>query len=121
MYTIGKEFRFEAAHHLPQMPEDHQCHRLHGHGYRVVLELAAPEARADHMVFDFGQLAPFKLWIDKTLDHRCLNDVMRQTTAEAVARHLFELALDVIDLPADVRLAAVTVWETATCWAEYRP
>ncbi|MEM1009583.1 MAG: 6-carboxytetrahydropterin synthase, partial [Myxococcota bacterium] len=28
---IYKEFTFEAAHHLPFVPEGHKCRRLHGH------------------------------------------------------------------------------------------
>ena len=30
---IFKEFRFEAAHRLPNVPPDHKCHRLHGHSF----------------------------------------------------------------------------------------
>ncbi|MFW2389327.1 MAG: 6-pyruvoyl trahydropterin synthase family protein, partial [Polyangiales bacterium] len=32
---IWREFRFEAAHLLPNVPEGHKCKRLHGHSYRV--------------------------------------------------------------------------------------
>lgn len=35
MYRIGKRFMFEAAHHLPDLPEGHKCARLHGHSYTV--------------------------------------------------------------------------------------
>ena len=28
---IWKEFTFEAAHLLPNVPEGHKCRRLHGH------------------------------------------------------------------------------------------
>jgi 6-pyruvoyltetrahydropterin/6-carboxytetrahydropterin synthase len=29
---LTKEYRFEAAHRLPQVPADHKCSRMHGHG-----------------------------------------------------------------------------------------
>ena len=32
---IWREFTFEAAHLLPNVPEGHKCRRLHGHSYRV--------------------------------------------------------------------------------------
>jgi len=34
---IFKEFTFEAAHRLPNVPEGHKCARLHGHSFRVEL------------------------------------------------------------------------------------
>ncbi|MGB1561182.1 MAG: 6-pyruvoyl trahydropterin synthase family protein, partial [Sinimarinibacterium flocculans] len=32
---LYKDFRFEAAHLLPKVPEGHKCARLHGHSYQV--------------------------------------------------------------------------------------
>ena len=32
---IFKEFSFEAAHRLPNVPAGHKCARLHGHSFRV--------------------------------------------------------------------------------------
>lgn len=32
---IFKEFSFEAAHRLPNVPHDHECERLHGHSFQV--------------------------------------------------------------------------------------
>src|SRR5690606_9302411 len=34
---IWKEFTFESAHRLPNVPPTHKCARLHGHSYRVRL------------------------------------------------------------------------------------
>ena len=34
---IFKEFTFEAAHKLPNVPEGHKCGRLHGHSFVVRL------------------------------------------------------------------------------------
>ena len=33
---IYKEFHFEAAHRLPNVPEGHKCARLHGHSFHVI-------------------------------------------------------------------------------------
>jgi len=37
--TLFKEFQFEAAHHLPNVPAGHKCGRLHGHSFLVRLEI----------------------------------------------------------------------------------
>ena len=39
---LFKEFKLEAAHRLPNVPEGHQCSRLHGHSFRVALHVAGP-------------------------------------------------------------------------------
>lgn len=39
MYVISKEFHFSASHRLASLPPGHQCARMHGHNYQVVLEL----------------------------------------------------------------------------------
>ena len=39
---IFKEFQFEAAHRLPNVPADHKCARLHGHSFRVAIHVAGP-------------------------------------------------------------------------------
>lgn len=32
---LSSTVRFEAAHHLPTMPVEHKCRRLHGHSYYI--------------------------------------------------------------------------------------
>ena len=39
MTEVFSEFTFEAAHRLPNVPEDHKCARLHGHSFRVTLHV----------------------------------------------------------------------------------
>ncbi len=39
---IFKEFTFEAAHRLPNVPDGHKCARLHGHSYQVVVHVEGP-------------------------------------------------------------------------------
>lgn len=117
MYTITKEFAFSASHQLLGLPEDHQCARLHGHNYVVELELAAGVLNDVGFVVDYGELAPFKRYLDHVLDHRHLNDVLGfNPTAELLARHLYYVALE--HWP-EVR--AVRVRETPKTCSEFRP
>ena len=43
MYIIRKQFSFEAAHHLHNLPETHPCGRPHGHSYRIEVVLRAED------------------------------------------------------------------------------
>ncbi|WP_330647157.1 6-pyruvoyl tetrahydropterin synthase family protein [Thioclava sp. FTW29] len=117
MFRITKEFHFSASHQLDHLPACHQCARLHGHNYIVVVELAAADLNADGFVRDYHELAALKDYIDGTFDHRHLNDVLDcPSTAEHMARHFY--------LWCKARwpeVAAVKVSETPKTWAEYRP
>lgn len=117
MFAISKQFSFCASHVLEGLPEGHQCGRLHGHNYIVEIELRAAELDATYFVVDYGDLSPFRDIIDRELDHRHLNDVLPcPTTAECIARYLFERAQAFWP-----QVSAVRVSETPKTWAEYRP
>jgi len=116
MYTIAKQFAFSASHILTGLPEGHKCGRLHGHNYVVEVILASRELNEHDFVVDYGDLASLKAYVNKSLDHRHLNDVLPfKTTAENLARHLFDFCE--FEWPETV---AVRVSETAKTWAEYR-
>ncbi len=118
MYTIRKTFSFSASHVLFGLPDDHPCSRLHGHNYVVEIELAADTLNQVGFVRDYRELDDLKRYIDDTLDHRHLNDVLGDegTTAECIAKYLYDWCV--------VRWAetkAVRISETPKTWAEYRP
>lgn len=115
MYTISKLFSFEASHQLTGLPEGHQCMRLHGHSYRVELVLYAHALDARGFVVDYGDLKPFEDYLKERLDHRHLNDLLPQPTAEHLARHLYGVAKR---LWPDA-LGEVRVSETQKTWASY--
>ena len=118
MYRVTKEFHFSASHQLTSLPRDHQCARLHGHNYIVEVELAARELNQHGFVRDYHDLAALKHYIDETLDHRHLNDVLGHdhVTAECLAKHFYDWCK--AQLP---ETSAVRVSETPKTWAEYRP
>lgn len=118
MFTITKEFHFSASHQLSGLPEDHPCARLHGHNYIAVVELSSAELDANGFVLDYRQLAPLKSWIDETLDHRHLNDVLGhdRVTSEVLAQTIYDWAH--ARWP---QVSAVRISETPKTWAEYRP
>jgi len=122
MFTIAKQFSFAASHVLTAVPEDHRCRRLHGHNYEVEVVCEAPELDRRGMVVDYDELDPVKRFIDATVDHRHLNDVLDgEPTAERLAWWLYESLKH--ELPVEVahRIVAIRVHETPRTWAEYRP
>ena len=122
MFTISKEFSFSASHTLAELPEGHPCLRLHGHNYVVELVLAAEELDPSGFVVDYLDLKCVGAAIDDRLDHRHLNDVMPgPTSAEGIARYIFDMAREVLPGPAASRLVAVRVGETPKTCAEFRP
>jgi 6-pyruvoyltetrahydropterin/6-carboxytetrahydropterin synthase len=115
MYFICKQFTFSASHQLDHLPEDHKCARLHGHNYTAELVLAASSLNEYDFVVDYGDLELFRKFIDERLDHRHLNDVVPyRTTAENIAKWLFEVACSLFP-----QTVAVRVSETPKTWAEW--
>lgn len=79
MYTISREYSFCAAHRLEGHPK---CGRLHGHNYRVEIEVEAESLSTPGMVIDFQDLdklvAP---WIEQH-DHRYLVSVSNRENTD---------------------------------------
>jgi 6-pyruvoyltetrahydropterin/6-carboxytetrahydropterin synthase len=123
VYRIGKTFRFEAGHWLPDLPEGHKCAREHGHSYTVEVWLAADgELSPPGFVVDFAALDALRLHIDSCFDHRVLNDVLDMPpTSEHLAAYFYRWCSEHVQLPDQVRVEKVRVRETATTFAEYEP
>lgn len=124
-YTISKEFTFSAAHHLDRLPKEHQCSRLHGHNYKVRLELGTDKLNEIGFVIDYGDLGFFKRLCD-SLDHRNLNDMLGfNPTAENLAMHFCRQTLfhlhDRREQLLDPRSFDITVHvsETDKTWASF--
>jgi len=118
MYTIAKRFAFSASHIIGGLPADHPCGRLHGHNYEIEVILQAPVLDDVGFVRDFHELAPLRDFINETLDHKHLNDVLGhdRTTSEVISRWLYDWCKD--RWP---EVVAVRVSETPRTFAEYRP
>src|SRR3954453_14098205 len=83
---IFKEFTFEAAHRLPNVPAGHKCARLHGHSFRLQVHLSGPVDPATGMLVHYPHIkAAFKPIYDQ-LDHHYLNEIegLENPTSENV-------------------------------------
>lgn len=108
--------RFEAAHSLPNY--DGPCARLHGHTWRVDVEISGAVKKQSGMLVDFKDL---KRAIDGVLpDHQHLNEVFPgfNPTAENLSRLLYTLIAGAIELvDSTIAVEKVTVWESDDCAA----
>jgi 6-pyruvoyltetrahydropterin/6-carboxytetrahydropterin synthase len=117
MYAIAKRFSFSASHVIGGLPESHPCGRLHGHNYEVEVVLQSDTLDAVGFVRDYHELSALKAFLDETVDHKHLNEVLGhdRTTSEAIAKWLFDWCR--ARWP---EVACVRVSETPKTWAEYR-
>jgi 6-pyruvoyltetrahydropterin/6-carboxytetrahydropterin synthase len=95
MYYLKSEQSFDAAHFLADY--EGKCRNLHGHRWRVVVELAAEqlseETQTRGMVLDFGDLKACLKEMCDSLDH-CLiyeSGSLREKTVEALKEEDFRL------------------------------
>ena len=82
-YELERSFTFEAAHHLPRVPEGHKCGRVHGHSYTLTVGVGGKMNPALGWVEDLGCIgdAVRRLVVDR-LDHGNLNDILENPTSE---------------------------------------
>jgi len=114
---IFKEFSFEAAHRLPNVPEGHKCARLHGHSFRVRVTVRGAVDPHLGWVMDFAELKRAFAPVHDRLDHRYLNEVegLENPTSEVLARWLWRELRP--ELPG---ILGVEVRETCTSGCIYR-
>jgi len=120
-HRVSKEYSFDAAHQL--VNHEGQCKNLHGHTYKVIVTVEGEVDPKQRMVVDFHDMDKVvKPMIDR-LDHSHLNDIQtlhEAPTAEMLATHIasyIQMELPQ-QLPGDVRLYSVRVYETPKCYAE---
>lgn len=113
---IFKIFTLEAAHRLPNVPEGHKCARLHGHSFRVEVQVSGEVDAHTGWVMDFADIkAAFKPLHDR-LDHHYLNDIkgLENPTSENLSRWIYQQLK-----PALPGLSAIVVHETCTAGSRY--
>jgi 6-pyruvoyltetrahydropterin/6-carboxytetrahydropterin synthase len=113
---LFREFTFEAAHRLPRVPAGHKCARLHGHSYRVEVQVSGEVDADTGWVLDFADLSEAFRPVREQLDHYYLNDIdgLQNPTSEVLARWIWDR------LAAALPLSAIIVRETCTSGCIYR-
>lgn len=78
---IAKSYEFSAAHSLPMVPDGHKCKRLHGHNWTVKVSVHGL-VQDDGFVCDFADIDHHVKPLIEELDHRNLNDFIKNPTSE---------------------------------------
>lgn len=112
---VVKDFRFEAAHFLPNVPEGHKCRRIHGHSFRGEVAVRGPIDPRLGWLIDFADLKKAVDPIVARLDHYLLNEIpgLENPTSEILAMWIWR------ELTAIPNLHRVTIEETCTSRCHY--
>jgi 6-pyruvoyltetrahydropterin/6-carboxytetrahydropterin synthase len=133
MYSVTKRIEFCYGHRL--LDYEGVCQHPHGHNAVAEIEIRNEALDSRNMVCDFGDIKRIvKGWIDRELDHRMLlrhDDPLvkplqqlgepvflldSNPTVERLARLIFDYTSQ-----QGFPVVRVTVWETPTSFADYRP
>lgn len=114
--SLWKEFRFEAAHLLPNVPPGHKCARLHGHSFHLEVHLEGPVDPQSGMLVDYADIKAAFAPLEAQLDHHYLNEIpgLENPTSENIVRWVWERLK-----PALPQLRRLVLRETCTVGCVY--
>ena len=120
MIKIGRMYKFESAHFLPK--HEGKCKNIHGHCWKVEVVIKGFPITDENspeygMIMDYKRLDEIIDPLISMFDHKVINDLLPNPTAENI---VFKLADKIPDfLPNRVILVKVKVWETENSYAEW--
>jgi 6-pyruvoyltetrahydropterin/6-carboxytetrahydropterin synthase len=114
---LRKDFTFESAHRLPRVPEGHKCARIHGHSFRITVEVRGEVDEDMGWLIDYGDIKAAFAPLHAILDHYYLNEIegLENPTSENLARWIWKRLEGTLPY-----LSAITVHETCTSSCVYR-
>ena len=112
MFKVEITTHFAASHQLHGY--NGECRALHGHTWKVQAEIITGTVDEVGISFDFKELKDLTNKIISRFDHKHINDVepfdKKNPTAEHLAKYIYDnLAAE---LPQDIGMSRVTVWES---------
>lgn len=119
-YTLRVTTHFAAAHALRDYPG--ACRRLHGHNWKLEVEVVASVLDELGMAIDFKLIKQAAQQVGGELDHQYLNEVppfdRLNPTAENMAAYIYRRLSEELN-SAQVRVSAITLWETERACVRY--
>lgn len=120
MYELSIETSFASAHQLRGYKG--KCEKLHGHNWKVQVSVTAERLNEIDLAMDFHDLKRITTEVVSPLDHALLNDIFpfteKNPSSENIAKWIYESIKKKIN-DDNVRVSAVTVWESDTASASY--
>ncbi|MEW6109385.1 MAG: 6-carboxytetrahydropterin synthase QueD [Nitrospirota bacterium] len=121
MYELTVEVGFSAAHQLRGYKG--KCENMHGHNWKVQINVAADRLNELDLAIDFHDLKKFANEVVAPLDHAFLNDVFpfteKNPSSENIAKWIYDSLNKKLDDYDNIRVSAVTVWESDNASASY--
>jgi 6-pyruvoyltetrahydropterin/6-carboxytetrahydropterin synthase len=122
MFEISVDYTFAAGHALRGYKG--KCENVHGHNYKLRVTVAGEDVNHIGLLMDFVDLrAAIKAMVE-AWDHRFLNDLPPFDKLNPSAENMARVFYDGIDPEVrkhNAHVSSVTVWETDTTSATYRP
>lgn len=119
-YTLKVITDFASAHTLRDYPGD--CSRMHGHNWKVEVEVQATALDGVGMGIDFKLIKQAAREVARRLDHRYLNEISPfdeiNPTAENIAAWFYRELSTTLNRP-QLEVSAVTLWETERACVRY--
>jgi len=114
---IYKTFTIEAAHKLPNLPQNHKCSRLHGHSFVIEVHVNGDNDNNNGWVMDFADISEIFKPIFECLDHHYLNEIpgLENPTSENLAKWVWNKLRPNLPL-----LCSIVVRETCTSGSIYK-
>ena len=120
IYTLKVLTEFASAHTLREYPG--ACARMHGHNWKVEVEVVARGLDEVGMGVDFKVIKTAARDIGERLDHRYLNELEPFTeinpTAENIAAYFYRELVRALNNDR-IRVGSVTLWETDRACVRY--
>ncbi len=121
MYELAVEAEFAAAHRL--VGYSGLCENLHGHNWKVMVQVRSAVLDNLGMVMDFKDLKSLINDVMEKLDHKHLNEVKPfdeiNPTTENIAKYICEEIEP--KLSKNVHIERVQIWESNRASASYIP
>jgi 6-pyruvoyltetrahydropterin/6-carboxytetrahydropterin synthase len=113
---IYKEFSFDSAHFLPNVPEGHKCKNMHGHTYKLKVFIKGTPDPVLGWIMDFKDLKDVISNIIDQLDHKLINDIpgLENPTAENITIWIWKQISPLLS-----GLSRIELYETPTTGVIY--
>ncbi|MET6997714.1 6-carboxytetrahydropterin synthase QueD [Chitinophaga defluvii] len=113
---ISKQFIFDAAHFLPNVPDGHKCKNIHGHTYHLTVLIDGPLQENLGWVIDYGDLKKAIAPVIEQVDHQLLNNIpgLENPTSEMLVVWIWQQIKPVLPL-----LKRLELYETPTSGVIY--
>jgi 6-pyruvoyltetrahydropterin/6-carboxytetrahydropterin synthase len=72
---IYKQFTFDSAHFLPNVPAGHKCKVIHGHTYKLTAFVEGDLLKEAGWLIDYADLKKAIMPVIEIIDHQFLNNI----------------------------------------------